>query len=103
MIDLKKDSGKELKKVLTKMCSYVGADVDKIDFKKEDWFMDYRWTIEQERDFKRWLTKRLLRNKKTRYTLLRIPTWKDPMRIKNAVEMFAINYGWSYKETENIK
>jgi len=103
MIDLKRDSGKELKKVLTKMCSYVGADVDKIDFKKEDWFMDYRWTIEQERDFKRWLKKRLLRHKKARYALLRYPKWKDPTTIRNAVEMFAINYGWQYKELEGTK
>lgn len=103
MLVTEKRLKKELKKVLKKMCSYVDADVNKIDFKKEGWFKDYNWTIEQEEDFKQWFIKHLLKHKKMRYTLLRYPALNDITTIKKAVEMFTANYGWTYKEVGDTK
>lgn len=86
---------KYLKLILEEMCQRVGADFEKIDFKKPTWFQDYVWTQEVENDFKEWLTKFLEKNKEARTELVAFPF------LKNSVEKFSDEfitmYGWKIK------
>ena len=43
-----KKFGKHLTVVLKKMCKMVKADLEKINFKKENWFWDYTWTEKEQ-------------------------------------------------------
>ena len=63
---LKPINESQLKEILTEMCRRVGADYDKIDFKKEGWFRDYTWTEEEQEDFHQWLGNKLVEWKCTR-------------------------------------
>ena len=87
---------KYLKRILKKMCSYVNADYNKIDFKKPNWFLEYSWTLEQEYLFRKWLIRYLKRNKRARYSLMNVPT-KDKFVLTKFVKEFVFNYGWKYK------
>ena len=88
----------QTKVVLLEMCKRVGADYDKIDFKKLNWFWEHRWTQEQEDDFIKWLSSYLLKNKDARNALMQFPD-KAKKRTREFAESFVYNYGWKVKET----
>ncbi|MFA5174710.1 MAG: hypothetical protein WC438_06010 [Candidatus Pacearchaeota archaeon] len=93
---MKQDSiNSELKIVLQKMCETVGAVYKDIDFKKTDWFLDYEWTEEQEKNFKNWFVNRLIKNKYARKEL--IGCSKNKKICEKFVDMFIFNYGWKRK------
>ena len=46
---------KWLDEILTRQFEMVGAEYKPSIVKKEDWFLDYTWTSEQENEFKDWL------------------------------------------------
>ena len=85
---------KYLKKVLKEMCKRVGADYDKIDFKKDDWFSKYEWTEKEQDNFEGWLVGYLQRNKKAREKMMNIPAKAFSKKI--AVN-FIFAYGWKLK------
>ena len=87
---------KYIEEVLREMCKRVGADFDKIDFKKEDWFMEYIWTDDQEDSFKIWMVDYLYNNTKARNEILEY-TSKNKKRIRKAAAEFLVNYGWRLK------
>lgn len=87
---------KYLRQILIRMCKVVGADYNDIDFKKQDWFLQYKWSIKKEAIFRQWFINFLLKNKKARYELLTFKT-KDKILVEEAVDAFIFNYGWKYE------
>jgi len=86
---------KHLTIVLKKMCSMVGADYDKIDFKKQNWYQDWTWTEKEQEQFMAWFEDYLMKNKEARQELLEFP--RANRQIKRAVQEFILNYGWKTK------
>lgn len=82
-----------LKAILTKMCEWVGADYNTIDFSEQEWYYKYLWTDEQQNEFKAWMINYLKTTKEARYELLDNPI-TDKKRIEKAVNEFIFNYGW---------
>lgn len=75
------------------MCKEVGADFDKINFKRLDWFTDYEWTVEQERAFKKVIVE-YMENEEARKELMVHPHKKYLESFSN---QFVLAYGWKYK------
>lgn len=86
-----------LTEILTKMCESVGADIDKIDFKKPMWFTEYTWSKEAEGSFLNWLTDYFYDNKKARIELLKNHS-RNKQFCRKAAEQFVFNYGWKYND-----
>jgi len=93
--------GKHLIIILTEMCKRVGTDFNKINFKKERWFMEYSWTQEQEDDFTNWFSEYLYKNKEARQEFLSYPI-KDKKRCIQAAKEFVFNYGWTTYFPEQV-
>jgi len=83
--------------ILKKMCSVVGADYSKIDFKEAQWFWKYEWSQGQEDKFKEWMIKYLTDNKEARKFMMEYPR-KTKKVIKKLVDEFIWNWGWKVKE-----
>ena len=79
----------ENKEILKKMCSYVGADFNEIDFKSDYWYLKHQWTEEQENDFIHWLTEH---HKKKH----------PPKKALQLANEFVFNYGWRTSEGVSI-
>ena len=88
---------KNLVPILKKMCEMVGADYDKIDFKKDGWYWEYQWTKEQESEFQKWMVEHLNNNREARNILMYCPN-KNKTRIKDSVKAFIWNFGWKVTE-----
>lgn len=95
-----KKFGKHLTIVLKEMCKRVKAPYSKIDFSSDDWFRQYEWTEEQEKDFFKWLVDYLHTNKEAReeITYSYIKTKKE---LKKVVDFFIMMYGWKTKKDIN--
>jgi hypothetical protein len=89
--------GPHLEEILRKMCEYVAADFDKINFKEERWFLKYTWSNDEENSFKEWLAKYFLENYKARKELLYLPRIKNKKYIYGVADHFIFNYGWKAK------
>ena len=90
--------GEHLKIILKKQCEVVGADYNKIDFKKEGWFWEYEWTKEEEESFLDWVVNYLAKDIKARRELLVAPSSKSKKNIRKAMSFFVMNDGWKTKE-----
>lgn len=83
---------KELKEILTKMCSYVEIEYPGDEFfTKPEWYLKYEWTEEQVLDFKKWLEEFISKNK--RYFGI-----TNKKQTKRYVENFVFMYGWKLKK-----
>ena len=99
--DIKKETTilnfpKHLGIVLRKMCKMVGADPNKINFKKNNWYWDFSWTEQDEHDFINWLSEYLLDNADARSELMNNPI-KNKKRTEALAREFVLNYGWKTK------
>ena len=81
-----------LDEILKKMCSYVNADFDSIDFKRTGWYLEHIWTAEQQEDFREWLIEYMKKHKR------KLKIYK-PVKAAN---WFILAYGWRC-ENEKIK
>ena len=79
--------------ILKEMCLRVGAYYDKIDFKSNDWYLQYFWNEEEEKDFVNWLSDYLYNNTKARNSLVTFPR-KNKKETRKVAEEFVWNYGW---------
>jgi len=86
-----------LKEVLVEMGRRVGANMEEIDTKSKDWFMEYEWTIKEQDDFKKWMVNYLYTNGKARRTLFAL-SGRSKKLIRKTVDMFVFQYGWKFKE-----
>jgi hypothetical protein len=85
---MKKEFPKHLTIILKEMCQRVGADFNKIDFKKKDWQETYQWTEKKQEDFKRWLIDYLYKNKEAIKEFCRYPSIITTKKeIEKAVSM----------------
>jgi hypothetical protein len=82
--------------VIKEMCNRVGADYDKLDPKKEDWYLEYSWTEKEQDDFKEWVVDYLYRSTGARKAILNFPL-KNKTKIRKAVDWFLFDYGWTLK------
>lgn len=84
----------ELKDILAQMLFMsdqqpLSEDIDKINFKKKNWFQEYTWTAKTEQRFVEWLTEHL---KKNWQALVDSKPTNKKLREKIAQE-FVANYG----------
>ena len=87
-----------LETILREQCRRVGADFEKMDFGKKDWFLDYSWTTEEERDFKEWMINYLLEDKKRLKDIFQHPTiMRNRKQLSKALSWFLLDYSWKYK------
>lgn len=84
---------KYLKYILKTMCDFVGANLGDIDFKSEDWYLQYSWSAEKEKEFILWLANYLYNNKEAREHICEVPI-KNKKHLKKVAQMFVFNYGW---------
>ena len=89
------DHSKHLKVILKEMCKRVGADYDKVNFKKAEWFMDYRWTDIEQESFMNWLIKYLKNNSEARKEILSMPSQSNKKHLEKCAMMFIFDYGWA--------
>ena len=87
---------KHLRFILDTMCSHVGADYSKIDFKVDGWYKQHRWTEVQQEAFAKWLAEYLYKNVGARKELMEANI-KNKGHCKKAADYFMFNYGWSFK------
>ena len=99
---MNKKFDKHLVKVLKKMCSMVGANFEKINFKKEGWFRSYSWSEDKENKFKEWMIDYLKENKEARNSLMERPT-STKRSLEKVVDEFLFNYGWINDKIKNEK
>jgi hypothetical protein len=84
-----------------KICEYVNADYDKIDFYNDCWYDKYKWSNKDEIDCENWLFNLIINDvdlKKLLFNKKRI-TKKD---VKKFVEHFVFDYGWKSSDNENV-
>lgn len=91
-------NNKHLKHILKEQCKRVGADFNKLDFSKEDWFEKYTWTEEEENNFKQWMMNYLKENKDARQDLMRVPS-TNPIIIRGFTTSFILFCGWKYDKS----
>ena len=93
-----KIKNKYLRDILKEMCRKVGANFNEIDFKKERWYEEYSWTVEQQNDFISWLAEYLKKNQGARIGPERIPELEiyahNSRFLLEFAKSFAFNYGW---------
>jgi hypothetical protein len=85
-----------LQEILQEMCRRVNVDYNTVDFTKDRWYVDYSWTVEEEKDFTDWLTKEVISNRKKYKPVF--PMTSSTYFVKKSVEWFVLQYGWKYKE-----
>jgi len=93
----KENFSKSLQRILKEMCKVVKADYNTFDFDKDRWYIEYKWTINQQDKFKKWLSDLLYSNRDVRNEIMEHPIKNKKYCDKVAVE-FVFNYGWMIKE-----
>ncbi len=90
----------ELVYVLEKMCSYVNADYNDINFDEDDWYFKYEWTKEQETNFINWLTDEIRINNKIRKEISKLRYRPSKKRATLFANYFNMMFGWKTKIEE---
>ena len=90
---------KTLRDIMVKMCDFVGAKFDDIDFHGPDWFHKHSWTKEREQEFIVWIEGYLWENRKqaarelTKY--LYTPNKKQ---VRQLAQEIVFMWGWKTVE-----
>jgi len=93
----KEELDPEIQTVLKEQCRRVGADFEKMDFGNKDWFWEYKWTLEEEKDFEKWLVDHWITSKESRLAMVEGFTAKKS-RLQEAAREWCFLYGWKYKD-----
>jgi len=90
--------------ILTEMCERVGANYDEIDFKEDGWYHKYKWTNEEEEDFKKWMINYLYHHPERQRDILTGYAYyhRPKYNIKDYLRGFFFNYTWANKSKEEI-
>lgn len=86
--------------VLKKMCSYVDADYDKIDFQEHNWYYKYTWSTIDEENFIDWLTYEVQKNNDVRKGLTSLPYRPGKKMARKFADHFNFMFGWKVKNNE---
>ena len=84
---------KPINYVLRKMCQSVDVDWKKVDFQERDWYWKHTWTIEDQNEFKTWLSDLLYTDTKVRNQIMQHPIRNKTICRKTA-DWFVFQYGW---------
>ena len=80
--------------ILANMCRYVEVNYWDVDFNKDNWFQDYKWSKETEDHFTKWLSEYFYGIKGAQKELYS----RSSMRKKECEDAalgFVFQYGWS--------
>jgi len=91
--------GKHLTIILREMCDRVGADFNKIEFDKPEWFWQYSWSYQDQCAFSEWMVDYLYNSTEARNEIMEYPRGKAKYKIRKVVNWFVFNYGWKNNET----
>lgn len=83
--------------VLEKMFSYVDANLDETDIKKDGWYSEYEWSEEEEQEFKEWLIDQFMNNRRIRDDVTTMTFTPTRSRAENAANWFILYCGWKTK------
>lgn len=97
----KEHFSESLQEVLKEMCNRVGADYDSIDFSDERWYNKYEWTVQEQKQFQKWLVDYLYKNAKARKEIMNHSIKRKSYLEKVATE-FTFRYGWSFAKNALI-
>jgi hypothetical protein len=86
--------------LLREMCRRVGADYDTMDFKKQDWYMDYSWTEAEETEYRAWMLDVLKHNKMVRKGFG--ITITSSAYLKKEIMWWMLMYGWKNENNNNV-
>ena len=85
-----------LENIFAVMCRLVEADYNTVDRTKEDWYLEYQWDEETEKQFSDWMIDYLHKLPQVQSELYDRRYMKKH-ECKSAVQMFVLNYGWKTK------
>jgi len=86
-----------LENIFAVMCRLVGADYNTVDRTKEDWYLEYQWDEETEKQFSDWMVDYLHKLPQAQSELYGRRYMKK-YECKSAVQMFLLSYGWKTKQ-----
>jgi len=86
-----------LQTILRKMCDVVGADAEKVDFGKHDWYTDYEWTMDEGKEFREWMIDYLYNDNKARKSMCKVNK-KTKKHLGRVADEFCFQYGWKYRD-----
>jgi len=89
----KEQFSESLQEVLKEMCNRVGADYDSIDFSNGTWYNSYEWTLQEEKQFEKWLANYLYKSAKARKEIMN-HSIKKKSYLEKAAREFTFQYGW---------
>ena len=97
--ELNKSYKLHMTNVLTEMCTRVGANFNRINFKKSDWYWEFEWTQSEDDNFIEWLSDYLFKYSGARTEIMQFPV-KNKIICKGVASQFCANYSW--RITDNI-
>jgi hypothetical protein len=92
-----KPIGSQLRIILEKMFEGTGITYSDQYVKTDDWYLNYRWTEEQENEFTDWLADYLYKNSQARKELMALSTKSKAACMKAAIQ-FTSFFGWTTSE-----
>lgn len=84
------------KEIFEEMCRRIGKEPSDINFFKEDWYENNKWTVEEALEFKDWMCEYLENNPEAIEDLNKLE-----IKGKNTEELarlFVAFFGWDYYE-----
>ena len=91
-----------LENIFAVMCRLVGADYNKIDRTKEQWFMEYSWDEKTEKQFRDFFADYIHKILGAQWEIYGRKYMRKENCIK-AADMFILNYGWKTNTNWNTK
>jgi len=79
--------------VLKEMCNRVGANYNSIDFSDQTWYNKYEWTIQEEKQFEKWMVDYLYKDAKARKEITN-HSIKRKSYLEKVAKEFTFMYGW---------
>lgn len=96
----KEQFNESLQEVLKEMFNRVGANYDSIDFSDNKWYNKYEWTLQEQKQFEKWMIDYLYKNPKARKEIMN-HSIKRKSYLEKVVKEFTFQYGWSLAKEEN--
>lgn len=87
-----------LKYVFEKMCTYVNVNIEDIDFQDNNWYENYEWTENQQKDFTQWLAYQFRNNNNVRKDVTKLSYRPSKIRAESTANWFILYCGWKLKK-----
>jgi hypothetical protein len=75
------------------MCKLVNVKYKDIDFLHPSWYLQYQWSLQTERKFRKWLVEYMLRHKQARIELMNVH-FTARQFIEKFADEWLFMYGW---------